>query len=169
MTDTNDNDSHSTSPLHPTRHLAYMQPDATMTLREGLQEYYATIDGLVTEENASKEVADLFRFHDTCHVVFGCDTSPRGEALADTWSIFGSTVTLKTYRDYANLQETKNLFSEMTFGDMLTMLASSSTAVPVAFWRAQHMNKKWPFREHDEYLDMPLNEIRAEFGIQVVE
>lgn len=169
MTDAHDEADKPASKVHPTRHLAYMKQDATLTLREGLEEYYGTIDGLITEDNADPEVAALFRFHDTCHVVFGCDTSLRGEALADTWSIFGSTVTLRMYQRYLSLQETKSIFASMTLQDMLAALTSSTTAVPVAFWRAQHMAKKWPFLDHEAYLDMPLHELRAEFGIEVVE
>lgn len=157
------------SKIHPQRHLAYMRPDATMTLREGLEEYYTTIEGLITEENAPAEVAELFRFHDTCHVVFGCDTSLHGEALADTWSIFGSTVTLKTYQRYLQLTETQSVFKSMTMADIVSMLGETTTSMPVAFWRAMHMTHKWPFRDHEQYLDRSLKEIRDEFGIQVVE
>lgn len=156
------------SKIHPHRHLQYMRPDTTMKLRDGLEEYYGTITGLITADNAPREVAELFHFHDVCHVVFGCDTSPRGEALVDTWSIFGTTVTLKTYQKYLSFQETKSIFESMTFMDMLKMLGESTTAVPVAFWRAQHMTQKWPFRDHEQYLDRPLNEIRAEYGIEVL-
>ena len=113
------------SKIHPQRHLAYMRPDATMTLREGLAEYYTTIDGLITEENADPEVAALFRFHDTCHVLFGCDTSIHGEALADTWSIFGTTVTLKTYQRYLSFSETQSIFKSMTFKDLLKAIGES--------------------------------------------
>ncbi len=157
------------SKIHPHRDLAYMKPGATMTLREGLEEYYGTIENLVTEENADAEVAALFHFHDVCHVLFGCDTSPRGEALVDTWSIFGTTVTLRTYQKYLSLQETQSIFASMSFAEMLHMLGQSTTAMPVAFWRAQHMTHKWPFRDHEQYLDRPLVEIRREFGIDVVE
>jgi hypothetical protein len=30
------------------------------------------------------------------------------------------------------------------------------------------MTKKWPWREHREYLDRPLSELRQEFNIQLV-
>ncbi|MCB9594550.1 MAG: hypothetical protein H6719_17590 [Sandaracinaceae bacterium] len=169
MSDEETRDTEKVSKIHPHRHLKYMQPDCTMTLREGLEEYYGTIEGLITEDNADHEVAALFHFHDVCHVVFGCDTSPRGEGLADTWSIFGTTVTLKTYQKYLSFQETQSIFASMTFGDMLKMLGESTTAMPQAFWRATHMTHKWPFKDHDQYIDTPLNEIRAEFGIEVIE
>ncbi|MGE0788680.1 MAG: hypothetical protein AB7S26_23615 [Sandaracinaceae bacterium] len=165
----NDDTQPAPSKVHPHRHLAYMRPDATMTLREGLEEYYETIDGLITNDNAPADVAALFHFHDVCHVVFGCDTSMRGEALVDTWSIFGTTVTLKTYQRYLSFQETQSIFESMTFKEMLEALGETSTAMPVAFWRAQHMTHKWPFRDHERYMDTPLDAIRAEYGIEVVE
>ena len=168
MPDEETHDTEKVSKLHPHHHLEYMRPDCTMTLREGLEEYYATITGLITEKNAAKEVADLFHFHDVCHVVFGCDTSPHGEAIVDTWSIFGTTVTLRTYQKYLSFQETQSIFASMTLADMVRMLGESATAMPQAFWRAQHMTHKWPFRDHERYLDVPLAEIRREFGIEVL-
>ncbi len=155
--------------VHPHRHLAYMSPKATMTLREGLEEYYASIDGLFTADQLSEEMAELFTFHDTCHVLFGCDTSIHGEALVDTWSIFGSTVTLKTYKKYLDFIGTQSMFRDMTFEQMMEALAETTTSTPKAFWRATHMTHKWPFRDHEQYMDRPLDELREEFGIQVIE
>jgi hypothetical protein len=140
-----------------------------MTLREGLEEYYGTIEGLITSDNAPPDVAALFLFHDTCHVLFGCDTSMHGEALVDTWSIFGTTVTLKTYKRYFEMQETKSIFASMTMKEMLQAIGETSTAMPQAFWRATHMTHKWPFKDHEQYMDRPLNELREEFGVEVIE
>lgn len=157
------------SKVHPHRHLKYMDPTSTMTLREGLEEYYTTIENLITEENASSpEIGELFHFHDVCHVLFGCDTSIHGEALVDTWSIFGTTVTLKTYQKYLAASDTQSIFESMTFDDMMEALTETTTQTPKAFWRATHMTKKWPFREHEQHLDRPLNELREEFGIEVI-
>ncbi|MCB9598103.1 MAG: hypothetical protein H6719_35645 [Sandaracinaceae bacterium] len=157
------------SRVHRRRHLAYMDPASTLTLREGLEEYYGTIDDLVTDDNAAPDVAALFRFHDTTHVLFGCDTSMRGEALTDTWSVFGTDVTLKAYRRYFELQETQDIFASMTFWEKVQALAISTVLIPRALWRALRMTKKWSFRDHEAYLDRPLCEVRAEFGIRVIE
>ena len=37
--------------VHPPRKLAYMEQGCEMTLREGLDEYYTQIEGLITEDN----------------------------------------------------------------------------------------------------------------------
>lgn len=153
--------------VHPHRHLKYMDPKATMTLREGLEEYY-DIPGLFRPEEMEGEMGELFGFHDTCHVIFGCDTSIHGEALVDTWSIFGTTVTLKTYQKYLEFSGTQSLFKNMTFEQMLEALSETATQTPKAFWRATHMTHKWPFRDHEQYMDRPLDELRAEFGIEVI-
>jgi hypothetical protein len=156
------------SKVHPHRHLEYMRPDTTITLRAGLAEYYGTITNLITDKNAAADVAALFRFHDVCHVIFGCDTSPRGEALADTWSIFGSTVSLATYRRYMALPETKAIFASLSLGDMVRMAGESTLVVPLAMWRATRMRRKWPFDAFEPYLDLPLAATRCDFGIDVV-
>jgi hypothetical protein len=145
-----------------------MQPDATMTLRDGLEEYYGTIEDLITDQNAPADVAALFHFHDVCHVVFGCDTSASGEALVDTWAFFGSTVTFETYQRYASLPQTKSIFAAMSLTEILRMMGESTTAIPIAFWRARTMRRKWPFEDPGPYMDRPLDEIRRELGIEVV-
>jgi len=57
----------------------------------------------------------------------------------------------------------------MTFSQMLEALRESTTSVPLAFFWAQHMTHKWPFNDHDQYLDRPLVEIRREFAIELIE
>jgi len=154
---------------HPTRELAYMRPDATLTLREGLEEYYGTIDGLITNENASDEVAELFRLHDTTHVLFGCDTSPRGEVLTDAWSLFGTDVDLGTYWRYMQLPETQNIFVSMGWWNVAKVFGAALIGMPKAIWRARAMTRKWSFADHSAFLDLPLYEIRSYFNIRVIE
>ncbi|MGB1277971.1 MAG: hypothetical protein ACPG77_19650, partial [Nannocystaceae bacterium] len=155
--------------VHPPRKLAYMEQGCEMTLREGLDEYYTQIEGLITEDNADSEVAALFHHHDICHVLFGCDTSLPGETLADTWAMSGTDVTLSQYMQYFKLQETKDILGELATWNAFKTFLSSFHLMPRAWWRARKMTKKWPFMENDAYLDTPLRELRESFNIEVLQ
>ena len=76
----------------------YQLPDATMTLREGLAEYYRVNPGLSdpVEINDPKS-AFYFRNHDSTHVVFGTHTGELHEGINDLWTIFGVDIRLRDY------------------------------------------------------------------------
>ena len=66
----------------------YVAQYSPQILREAIAEYYECNPGLLDPGNLPNGVAQLFRQHDAGHVIFGCDTSLRGETLIDTWTIF---------------------------------------------------------------------------------
>jgi hypothetical protein len=148
--------------------LAYLKQDCPLTLRAALDEYYAQIPDLITEANSEARTAALFRRHDVGHVVFGCDTTLNGEPLADTFCMFGSDVKLKEYAEYAKIPETKKIFKDAGIWLMVYACVRCVPAVIVALWRCWRMPKKWSFWHNDQWLDVPLRQIRAEFGIHVV-
>ena len=117
----------------------------------------------------SPEAAALFRQHDAGHVVFGCDTTVRGETLIDTWTIFGTTAGLRGYLAYLELPQVGELFARTGYGrvavETLRWLADAMRVV----LRSRRLSRKWPWREYGQYLDRRLWDIRAEFDIQVVE
>ncbi len=147
----------------------YMHPDTTMTLREGEEEFHSTIPGLLTENKMhSEKVKELFRHHDCCHVVFGCDTNMADEGFVDTWTIFGSDIDVKVYFDYLKSPEVKQLFEELGFVRTLLESIKSSPRLFEVFMNARNMKKRWPFFGSDAYLDTSLEDIREEFGIVLV-
>ncbi len=148
--------------------LRYLDQDTQQTLKEGLTEYFASIPGLLTEANASKEVAALMLKHDVGHVVFGCDTTLNGEPLADTWQMFGTDVPFREYLRYTQLPETRAVFLEVGFGSVIAATVRAVPRLITVLWRVFRMSKKWPFHEHDQYMNIPLAQIRAEFGIRLV-
>ncbi len=154
--------------IHPRRNLDYMQQDCEMTLEEALAEYYTQIDNLITEDNAAPEVAQMFHYHDIVHVVFGCDTSLGGETLADTWAMAGTTVTLREYMKYLQLEEVKEMLAAFTKWEAFTLMLRSMPLMPRAWWRTRKMTKKWPYRENQQYAKVPLRQLREEFNIKVI-
>ena len=145
----------------------YTRQDCPQTLREGLAEYRERNPGLLDPEGLAPEAAALFRQHDAAHVVFGCDTSLRGETLVDTWTIFASSIGLRGYLAYLRLPQVNQIFAETGLAKVAFV---GARCLPDAFrvlWRSRRV-RKWPWREYESHLDRPLREIRDEFRIRVV-
>ena len=106
--------------------------------------------------------------HDVVHVVFGLGTTLKEEALADTWSMFGTTMGFREYLSYLKTDEAKKIIEDV---GAKRMFVSSILAIPImckAIYLSRKMKKKWVFTNFEEYLQRPLNQIRAEFGVHLV-
>ena len=107
--------------------------------------------------------------HDVTHVVFGCDTSVRGEALLDTWTVFGSSVPFREYLGFLKFPETHMIAREAGGYPMIALIGLVNLPDLVrALFRARRMTRRWPWRGFEKHLDRPLVEIRAEFNIRVI-
>jgi hypothetical protein len=145
--------------------LDYQRRDAELTLQAGLREYYASRDGLVGGRGISPAAREFFRCHDAAHVVFGCSTSLRDEAAVKIWSIFGTTAGLGVLRAY-RLPESQEVYEELAGSDIARTAARSLVFVPRVLRRCFRMHERWPWSEFGTYLDVPLREIRREYGIE---
>lgn len=160
------------------RRHAYQHPRSTLTLREGLREYFEQNPNLIDPEDpakpASAQAAELFRGHDTVHVVFGTNTDIRQEAMTDTWAVLGTTAGLG-YLRYLSTPEAMQILKEIGQGTAQQsgwrhLVRETVAAVPsmVEVWRrSRKMFEPWPWLEHESWLDVSLVEIRREFGIEV--
>ena len=146
----------------------YTLQDSAQTLRDGLAEYHAANAGLLDPGNMAPEAAALFRQHDAAHVLFGCDTTLRGETLIDTWTIFGSSIGLRGYLAYLRLPQVNQIFSETGRLRILLELLRCSPDVLRVISRSRRMARAWPWREYPQHLERPLRELREEFAIRVV-
>ena len=147
--------------------LEYTRPSTTITLADGLREYYASRDHLATGRGMSDAAREFFRCHDAAHVVFGCSTELPDEGVVKMWSFFGTTAGLHLLSAY-RLPESKEIYETLGWGSMISTAVRMLRLVPVTVWRCCQMVDRWPWSEFDQYLDVPLAEIRREYGIQVV-
>lgn len=147
--------------------LDYQRPDTKLTLAEGLREYYASRDGLVSGRGLSDEAREFFRCHDTAHVVFGCSTQLLEEAIVKIWSFFGTSAGFSLWRGY-RLPESQEIYEQITWRDTAAVAFRALAVVPVVISRCRRMRKRWPWSEFDGHLDQPLSEIRREYGIEPV-
>ena len=147
-------------------HPRYLDPDCPLTLGEGLAEFTASNPGLIPDD--APAIRELVRAHDACHVLFGLTTSIEDEALADTWTVFGTSVTLRQYSEYLKHEQFSGLIKEIGWRRMLT---GSLRAIPRALRairRARKMPEKWPFYDYARFLDTPIAALRQRFGVQPV-
>ena len=146
----------------------YMHPESTLTLREALTEYYELNTSLLRLEDLPDDAAEMFRRHDAGHVVFGCDTSLRGETLIDTWTIFGSTAGLRGYAEYFKYPQVNAIFAEAGFSSIVVEFFRCLPDVVRVIYRGVRLKRKWPWKEHERFLGVPLNEIRHDFDIRPI-
>ncbi len=147
--------------------LRYQLSDSGQTLQEGLSEYYASHEGLVSGRGISPAAREFFRCHDAAHVVFGCSTSLADEAVVKIWSFFGTTAGLSLLRAY-RLPESQEIYEQLEWSEIARVSLRSLAVVPLVLWRCVRMRKRWPWSEFAGYLSVPLIEIRREFGIALV-
>jgi len=147
--------------------LQYLQQDSQQTLDEGLAEYFAANQAELSDRLNSDAARDFFTAHDTAHVVFGCTIALPDEAYVKICSMFGTSEGLRVLRGYA-LAESKEIYGELTPREMVETAFRSLQLVPKSMWRCLRMHERWPWRDHQQFLDLPLSAIRKRFGIRVL-
>ena len=147
-----------------------------MTLREGLEEYYAVNPGLsVPATIRDAKSASYFHNHDSTHVVFGTHTGELHEGVNDMWTIFAVDI---RFRDYAGgffatdasveiVKQFNAAGIASNIKSIAALLSGTLRLTPEIRRRAKAMTKKWPWTAPEAYLDRPLDTLRKEFGIAV--
>lgn len=145
----------------------FQRPDTSATLDDGLREYHASRDDLVTGRGASEIAREFFRCHDVAHVVFGCSTTLVDEAKVKMWSFFGTTGGLSLIR-YYRLPESKEVYETITLGPIVRTGLKSAVIVPRVLARCSRMRERWPWDDFEEQRPTPLPELRAQYGIEIL-
>jgi hypothetical protein len=150
--------------------LAYQQQESPLTLAEGLEEYYAANSGKVTRpRDLPTESAGLFVSHDTCHVIFGLNTTPDDEAIADFRTILSCDVGVRRYAAYLlQDKQAQALFKEFGYLRSVWVTIAATPRICRAVAEACRMKRRWPWSPPATYQDRTLADLRGEFGIRVV-
>ncbi len=153
----------------PSNRPEYKVQSSRLTLADALVEYRRTHPEFGEQARAGSAAAAFFEGHDVCHVVFGCGTTPDEEVLADTWTLFGTDVSLSQFVGFLRLPEHTDIVRQVgVAGACGALLRAAPRAVRVV-WRSRSMRRRWPWAAHGEYLNRELAEIREEFGVRVLE
>ena len=150
--------------------LKYQAQDSILTLQQGLDEYFAANPGLLDSTKTSSEaLGQYMNNHDVSHVVFGTGTSLSGEMLQDTWTFLAIDVSVKQYvSDFVKEDEGKEIMKSTIQWEIIPVMIAFVFQLPRLAWRSRKMSKKWPWKKWQPYLDVPLAEIRREFGLKVI-
>ena len=150
--------------------LNYQRQDSRQTLAEGLEEYYLANIGRVTRPNdLLTQSVQLFRNHDVCHVIFGLNTMPADEALADTRTILSCDVGARNYVAYLMRdQQAKTLFKEFGYLRSVWVTVLAVPRIGRAIVEARRMKKRWPWTPPESFQGRTLADLRDEFGIRIV-
>ena len=146
--------------------LEYQKQNSSQTLSEAMAEYTSNHSEHFKARTMTAQAEDFFSNHDVAHVVFGCDISLNDELVVKISSMFGTTAGLGVLKGY-NLPEAKDDYVDLGFKDICLTTLSSFILIPQTLWRCIRMQKRWEWKEHQAYLDIPLYEIRQSFGIRV--
>lgn len=144
----------------------YQLQDSSQTLAQAIQEYNAVHARQLRTRHLSAAAVEFFRCHDVVHVVFGCDITLRDEAIVKINSVFGTTAGLGVLRGYS-LAESKEVYETLKLGEILTTTIASFVLIPRTIWRCRRMEQRWLWDDFDPYWNIPLNQIRRQFGIRV--
>ena len=151
-------------------HWEYQRQDSSMTLAQGLEEYYRVNGGRVLRpSDLSEESRELFRSHDMCHVIFGLDTTLDDETMADVRTLLSCDVGVRRYARYlSTTPEAKALFKELGYMRAVWLTLNAIPRILRAISENWRMAKKWPWLPPTDYLGRSLADLRREYGIRVI-
>jgi hypothetical protein len=146
--------------------MSYELQDSSQTLAEAIAEYHAANPGLANLRDMSPQAQSFFRSHDAAHVVFGCSTALDHEAIVKIASIFGTTAGWSVLGGY-RLHEAIEIYKQLRLREILKSIAHSVVLVPRTALRCLRQRERWPWTEFEDFLGVPLRDIRRQFGIVV--
>ncbi len=135
------------------------------TLREAFGKFHRKNSQVISDTEVLNDTEKFFNCHDIAHVVFGCDTTLRGEGIVKLWTIFGTTLGFADHIKEYDEASAFELFKKYSLKHILVNIAKLIIVAPVVIIRAYKMKKKWPWSSYDKYLDISIYQIRKEFNI----
>ncbi len=152
--------------------LRFKQQDSQQTLTEGIAEFHAANPHLATRDFSGELAASFFPAHDAMHVLFGQNTDIDGEAIVKYWTIGATDIGFWGLFKYRNVQEVVDLRQGLPMRRYLTIALLVLPRMVPAVIRGirlakRSLTKPWAHFGWQDYLDTPLKDIRAEYGIDI--
>jgi hypothetical protein len=148
--------------------LSYQRQDSALTLTDGLAVYHEAYPQLITPPANEPGLRDFLSAYDRFHIVFGLTTSIRDEAMADTWTFFGSDMSWREYAHYLKHPLVNNILAEIGYSTLLRQSTRGLNSIYHAWKHARRQTAKWPFWNNENDLTEPICDLRRAFGIEVV-
>jgi hypothetical protein len=150
--------------------LAYKAQDSVQTLADALEEYYKANPGRMFRPGGiSEETRVLFCNHDICRVIFGLDTTPKDEAMADMRMLFSTDVGWGRYIRYLSSDKAaRSMFGKSGYGSVVAATIRATPRILRAFLQSLTTRKRWPWDSPDRFMIRSLKHLRREFHIKVI-
>ena len=152
---------------------SYKKQNCSLTLQEGLDEYYESSDPMI-KEYADKYGSFLVN-HDLTHVIFGLGTSLKEESMLDTCTLWATDITWKQIYEYSFNKDLRQLTKDLVsdIGGWFVVLKGVLKAIPfkikIIFTRVPEVKKKWPYDGvTQKMLSQPIVNLRKEYGIKIL-
>jgi hypothetical protein len=113
------------------------------------------------------EAKGLIRAHDISHIIFGCDTGLLGEMQVQLWSKFAvQPLVFSDKIRYARDKESRVLLKNpVGYRKMFIFFVQNFGEIKRVKLQAAKMTKKWRYFQEDRYFEIPLGQIRSDYGI----
>jgi hypothetical protein len=86
-----------------------------------------------------------------------------------TWPFLAIDVSVEQYvSDFVEEDESKEIMKSTIQWEIIPVMIAFVFELPRLAWRSRKMSKKWPWKQWQPDLDVPLAEIHREFGIKVI-
>ncbi len=152
----------------PKTNYSFQDLDSPLTLREGLEEYYRKNPGFTGTDDFLGQSRQTVIDHDACHVVFGIGTSSQEELMIETITAFGCIVPLKKIPEITRPKFFVALVDHFGPFRMVRRFILSVPKIIETLLMIFGMKKRWPHFDYARYMDIPLKDIRKEFGIKII-
>lgn len=152
--------------------LKFQEQNSPQTLREGIAEFHADNPQLATRDFSGELAANFFPAHDAMHVLFGQNTDIDGEGIVKYWTMGATDVGFWGLFKYRNVQEVVDLRQGLPMRHYLAIALPMLPSFVPSIIRGVRLAKKsltkqWAHFGWQAYLDTPLKDIRAEYGIDI--
>ena len=151
----------------------YMDKHSTVSLREGLAEYYALNPHVTDPATQPSDFAKILRAHDVGHVIYACDTGMYDELKILPLFWWTSECTFQTYLKMKNSPAVDVMYEDMIkekgvlwlYGSILRVLPGVILELIPIWFKTRNRQKLLPFLEFEPLLDCSILDIRREFDL----
>ena len=88
------------------------------------------------------------------------------EAIVKLASLFGTDGGLQILRGYTHF-ETLDIYRKLPLRSTLLALLLAPYLIARTLWRCARQTRRWPWKDHGRFMNLPLSEVRAQFRIKV--
>lgn len=155
-------------PKKASKSIQFISPDCTLTLAQGLDEFYAVNAKRFSKPEPNTQWTEMLLAHDACHVFFGLNTSLVEETYADVWTICGTTMTFKDYKDYAKSDAAKELLASIGLKNMIIGVFKAIPGAIRIYLNSRKLAKKWDIWNFENRMDEKLVDLRKEHNVKLL-